>query len=503
MQIESPETERPLARRQTILLTLSGAVTIAAYVFYFCRYGFLAGFTHDDLMNGYRALTQPLGGILLDNLTFFRHSLQNNRPLGGLLYRVVFDAFGFHPFPLHVATVLLLFLDIGVMYVFSRELTGSARIAAVAALIQSYHGRFSWLVYNSGTCYDTLCFLMYFTAFAYYLRIRRLGRILSLKQTLVWMFLFVLALDAKEMAVSLPPLIGLYELLFHPPKSWRVPALGRWLAAEGRIALAGAAINILFLLGRVRGGVIEIGAYVPEYTADVFFARTKSFLDDAVYGASWFTPAAAWTLIAVALLLAWRLRFKSLWICLALMGIGILPLAFIAQRGLDAAYIPAAGLAIFVAVLFVKACDRILRIPWLQVPEGSWVRVIAPFVLALALFGRVNYKYARPDSHLVLAEGRYIGAIADQIKQRFPVMAPHSRILFLHDPFKTFHFSTIFLIRDLYRDETIDVDRLDFMQPPPTADKIAAYDHVLSFENGRIVEIPRGAEIRIEDYVKP
>jgi hypothetical protein len=63
--------------------------------------GLNEGFTHDDLMNLSKAVITPRADLALDALLVFRQA-SVYRPAGELLYRAVFEAFGFNPPPFHI-----------------------------------------------------------------------------------------------------------------------------------------------------------------------------------------------------------------------------------------------------------------------------------------------------------------------------------------------------------------------------------------------------------------
>src|SRR3982751_6221167 len=98
---------------------------IAVYFVWFAGRWISTGFTPDDLMNLHRSLEQPLWKLLLDHVTVFLPTPEY-RPVGNLLYRVIYRAFGFNPLPFHVALYALLAANIYLTYLAVRRLTGVA-----------------------------------------------------------------------------------------------------------------------------------------------------------------------------------------------------------------------------------------------------------------------------------------------------------------------------------------------------------------------------------------
>lgn len=221
---------------------VSGLVTIyiTTYFLAFTRFSLWSEFTGDDLMNLYFAWLQPYRAMLGDVLLFFRWT-PNYRPLGALAYKVSFALFDFNLLPLRIFSLGVLAANVFLVYAVARRLTRSREIGVLAALIHAYHFGFSALYCNTGTIYDILCFFFYFSAFLYYLRARRENAYLSPLQLLSLSGLYILALDSKEMAVTLPVLLVFYEVLYNRPSSLKVRVLGLWAVREARAAwLAGA-----------------------------------------------------------------------------------------------------------------------------------------------------------------------------------------------------------------------------------------------------------------------
>ena len=326
---------------------------------------------------------------------------------------------------------------------------GSRRVGALAALLFAYHGQFWCLYVNTGMCYDLLCFFFYAAAFLYYLRARE-----GWRRVAVWSALYILCLNSKEMAVTLPVIIALYELLNgRLAKAWRVPAVG-------------AAITALFIFGRVTAMLSNAG-YRPSFSPRVYLEHAYRFLGYALYDPWWLAPwAAAALALAVAAYAAWR-GSPALRLAVAWMAIGILPVAFIEQRGLDAVYIPALALALAIA-LGIQAAARRAR-------PAVFAAVLVVLVVAHDQYGRVDYP-------VMMAEGQKIRRVYEQLREtRFP---GKSRVLFLRDPFPNDRWSSAFLVYLTSRDRSLQVARADYAAE-------GKFNVVLSYEGDRLVERAR------------
>src|SRR3954469_15644411 len=83
---------------------LTGAA-IAVYFYWLSRGGLRTKFSHDDMMNMYRAWLEPLPQLLKENVCFFLYPL-SYRPFGGLFYHVFFDLYDLHPLPYRIFLLL-------------------------------------------------------------------------------------------------------------------------------------------------------------------------------------------------------------------------------------------------------------------------------------------------------------------------------------------------------------------------------------------------------------
>src|SRR4051812_12910409 len=156
---------------------------------------------HDHLRRG------PVR-LVLDNLRYWSTAY---RPLGGLFYVALYRIFGFHPLPFRAACFGLLALNLGLLGRFTFRLSGSREVAFLAMLLGGYHAWFVDLYYSTGTVYDLLCYAFFLGAFDVYLGIREQGRDLTWRDVAIVTVLYVCALNAKEMAVTFPVLLAIYE----------------------------------------------------------------------------------------------------------------------------------------------------------------------------------------------------------------------------------------------------------------------------------------------------
>ncbi|MBI1896508.1 MAG: hypothetical protein HYS04_08225, partial [Acidobacteria bacterium] len=267
----------------------------------------------------------------------------------------------------------------------ARRRTLAYTVALLASLAICYHPALALLYRNTGYCYDVFCFFFYYSALAYYLRIRNRGRLPTWKQTASLLTLLVLALDSKEMAVTLPVILAIYELLFWPPA--RARELPRWLSREGRTAVLGSLVVAAFVIGRVYAtpyGLAHQGAYHPDFTVQTWAANwwfwLAAMLDEPSTGE---ILVVLLTLVVAVLAGPWR---KVLVFGLLLAIVGALPVSFIPTRDLSSIYVALLGLAVVAGTLASAAASIVLRGERLAAVR-PW---LVPAICMTILFARYN-----------------------------------------------------------------------------------------------------------------
>jgi hypothetical protein len=472
----------PAFRRRALLLA---ALFVGSCFLYRAHRSLRAEFTHDDLMNCWGAVSQPLATLVADTVVFFRPSAVF-RPLGALVYRAAFAVSGFDLRPLRFLVLIVLGLNIFLTYCVARRLTHSREIGIISALVNSYHMNLAVFYYSTGFLYDILCFFFYFSALAYYLRVRQAGRSPRAHQLLFFCGLYILALDAKELAVSLPVMVTGYELL-NKPAALRGRALLGWLWRDFRPAWLSAGMTLAYVVGRVLGpgGLSQVGPYRLTISAMTYLRGAGHYLGDWLYAPGFFNWWRTLAIMIALLLVAGLARSRVLGLCWTLYFAGLLPIVFIPSRGLTAVCIPIVGLVIYVSTLAVLYRDALLRLffsmSWRPLGQAILFAAVAWFML------RVH-----PDSKQLFInyqpEYKEIREAREQLRSLHPRIPARSRILVAKDPFSGDTWDIYFLFQLLYRDDNIVVDMLRRFNPKPDAAALAGYDYVFSFENGKVVE---------------
>ncbi len=401
---------------------------------------------------------------LLRNIVLFHTSYM--RPMGGVYYSLLYHFFGLNPFPYHVVTTCLLLVNTFLAYRFAVLLTGSALAGGFCSFLVAYHSEMAQLVYMPSFIYDVLCFTFYFLAFHYYLSIRMRGERLRARQIAAFLLLYLGALESKEMAVTLPVLVLLYEVLWHAP--------GR---RSLRSAAVAGAVTLLYVAGKAYGpeSLIRMEAYRPVFTLDRYLESTTSFFNTLFYQPTehgFFGPGRVLAVLLLLLGIAWRAGQKHLLLMWFFILITPLPVTFVPGRGAACLYLPLAGWAVFLGSLLASL---LRRIPAVGTRTVAALGVVA-LQWALSSWGAARMLSWMQD------EGKRTASVLEQIRSLQPAVKPGARLYVLDDVFDGF--DTKYLFELTYRDRSVDVWLAPHGKLTPA--EVQRMDYIFTFENGAL-----------------
>lgn len=485
--------ETPRTATKDRLLAAAASLFIAAWFLFFAGAGLWAPFSGDDLMNLHGHLSKSLASNLLSNVAYWSDS---HRPMGGLFYVVIYRLFGFDPLPFRVVCFFLLGFNLILLYEFCRLLSGSSEVATLAALLAGYHAWFVDLYYSSGTVYDLLCFAFYFSAFVYYVRIRQQGRYPSgLRQWLAFTGLYIAALNSKEMAVTLPLFIGVYEWVYFRPKT-RPSAYRQWLGREGRPMLLGGLLTIPYVIGKLAtpAGLGSQPLYRPSISAGRFLDTFHLYLNPLFYREYCFRDPNTIQLLLAMLLFAAATRSRSLLFGWSFLLLSTLPSAFISHYAAFFLYIPIVGGVLYGATAIVtvrdflfgllrragapEICGHENRRRTLQVFTFlALAAILAPLHARESAKTMRHFRSVQPPSREMITE----------LARVQPSVAKGARILFVDDPFDRRGHFLVFLSRLFYHDMTLQVERTA-VKPVPASD-YGKYEAVFLVREGRLEKL--------------
>jgi hypothetical protein len=361
--MQSSETARAYRR------IVFDAIFVAVLIAYFLHFAFPAlsgGFREDEMMN--MGICWCAGALksLLANIVFWKLFLCSGcalydlplylyRPGGALYYLPLYHFFDLDPLPYRIVQISILVASIPLVYYLSRRLASSRSIAFLAVLALCYHPRLAGLVFVGAFVYDVLCGFFYFAALAYYVHIRERGVSLQAVQLLGFLALYAMALNCKEMAVTLPVIVLIYEFLKSAGwTDWK--AFLSWIRICAAPSLIAGLLTVFYICGKIHGSgsLASLDPYRPKYSWHNFTASNAEFVSQLLFAGHTIAPIALLLLWALVFIYAFLRRDRTLQLMAFWVVIVPLPVAFIVPvRGDASLYLLLFGWAmIFAKVTF-------------------------------------------------------------------------------------------------------------------------------------------------------
>jgi hypothetical protein len=464
-----------------------GAAFLTLLVIFFLAFhaaAFRAHFGSDEMMNLYGHWNPPLWKTIAADFAFWSKTV---RPMGALYYLPAYWLFGLNPAPFSIARSLILLVNSFVFFGLAWSIARSWWVAALAAFPMAYHTRMGFLAYNGAFIYDVLCGGFFFAALLYYVRSRRgqsaeaVPRFgLTLRQTCLFLVLYICALDSKEMAVSLPVLVLAWEALFQGRKAKLGPAL------------AASALTLAFILGKTigHGSLTEMDAYRPVFAWQRFSTANTRFLNTLFY-TEIFTMGRVLGLWGVLLYLGlrnWSLRkFDPRWLFLLIwVMVTPLPIEFLPDRGGANLYIVAGGWAMLAALALRAILRQFARQPVAGLPRKAIMT--AGLAACIVAYWHETKREDGREVRYYLQVGEETAQAIAQLKALPERPVGHSEVVFLNDPFPG-QWDTLFIAALVWKDPTVDI----FLQRQhPLADaEIAKANYVFDYMDGRFALVKR------------
>jgi hypothetical protein len=447
------------------------AAFLLAWFLYFTHDGLGVHFAVDDIGNMGHYFRQGPLALAISQFTLWRGDY---RPMGGLFYVPILTFAGLNPAPYQAALLAILLVNVYLVYRFARRLGAGELAAGLAALVVSYHAGLHNLYYNAAFVYDALCCFFYLAAFLYYMRVRESQ---APHRIVLFLALNLCALNSKEMAVTLPLVLLVYEWIYHR----RGPT---------RMILYSAALTAVDVYGKVFGpnAMVNAEAYHPVFS----LRRVRDFqrlsLGDLLFGwgSGWGGILLLWAVLAY---LAWRRDRPALRFLWWFMLLTPLPIEFLIGKSQACLYIPMVGWAIFGAVVFVDLTEALARVlerePWGRRLGHSGVAALLVAV-AIVFWARQNRQYKRTHAEPVMASlGHESWDVIQQFRAVNPHVRPGSKVAFLDDPFHSW--DMLFLAELWFRDRSLDIHVA--RHGPLTPEELARTDYIFTFENGKLVQL--------------
>lgn len=479
----SSAPEERAAEPRLRLLYAGFAAIVLLYFVRFVGPGIHGGFNNDDPMNIHSFWIRGPGQLIRNLVLFFT---TYGRPMGGVYFSLLYRFFGLDPFPYHVVLTVLLLINTWLAYRFGRLITGSQLAGGLVSLVVAYHAGMLHLVYLPAFVYDVLCFTFYFCALTYYVSIRGRGIRLTKKQAAVFLLLFVGALDSKEMAVTLPVVVLLYEAIWHAPARMSVTSVRKWLETEALPGLVAGLMTLVYVLGKTLGpdSLTRMEAYRPVFSWSRYWESTTRFVNTIFYQpieGGFFTPVRVALLATVLLYVAWRWQQRHLLLMWFFLWIAPLPITFIPGRGGACLYIPLMGWAVIAASVFLSLAKAAAKSPLLRwMPNRAALGVVV--LLGIAMFWANTERRGGSVPPGIRKPAQLTWSAAEQVRAVQPTVKPGSRIYLVHGPFRDWDMK--FIMELVYHDRSVNVWLGE--QAPLRPAEINRMDYVFTFEDGKL-----------------
>ncbi len=398
------------------------------------------------------------------------------RPVGGVVYRAFYEFVGFHPEPLKAFCWLLLAANVVFAYRFFRTLLAVPSAAFTALGLTLVHPLFQDLYLNSGTLYDQFWFLFTTLGLTLYAQWRNSEKGLTLPRQALLTLLSILAMSSKESGVSLPVLMGFFELIFH---FRRQQPLAPWLRTRGPLFAVLAAITLVDIR---RVNLTPVIAMTAEYHAkaslSLWLEHVAGYFTILSAGHLAFTAFAVSFLLLAMAAVGLALKNRPMLFGLAFFVVTITPVALISSRLGYVLYVPELGLGLWLGAAFLEITRAL--------PRARPACASVVILLATAFFAG---NWPAPLDPTRTPEFR----LTEQFRHEYPKLRRKAKLLFVADDFPVPAWDLLFNLRLLYRDHELVIHRLSASpdQGPQTPNDLTGYDYVFTLVGDRYLELDR------------
>jgi hypothetical protein len=447
------------------------ALFILSFFFLFTYTALFSYFTFDDGTAVVAVLRFYEGSYwqdLLHILTVFTPAF---RPLTNLFWKPLYAVFGFNPLPYRIVVHLLLTVNLGVAYLLARRLELTREAAALTTLVFCYNVSQNIMLYDTCMVDMVMCFLFYALAVIAYVAGRQAGRPLGWRRTAAVLACYALALDSKEAAATLPGILLLYEL-FYRRGDFRDRRKALRVAGLLAVMFVAAAIYT-----KVKVADMSVNpSYRPNVTASYILSNMGTYLEGLLYLPENSVTAVKGCLIVLGFIAAGALvRSRYAIFGVLFFVAAMLPAALIPNRGGYAVYIGFFGLAMAVGAILAAARSYLIKRQDLETPSA-----VALFLCAAILLGWAHMVCrVKPGANAYFEWDKpKLVVLMNHFQRKIPEFPPNARILITDNVWGP-DWGLMFLLRLMYHDKSLYVDRPNAMDRPPDP---ASYDLVVSYK---------------------
>ncbi len=295
--------------------------------------------------------------------------------------------------------------------------------------------------------------------------------------------------------MTLPPILLGCELIFG--NGWVPPAPDvrrKWIARWMPIVLSGL-MTIAFVFGRLSNSssLSNNESYRVHIGVETYLSALAHYLGELTSLHGLLSALSTALLLVLMVAVSLVARERSMLFAVFFLMVAPLPIAFVALRGAYVMYIPAFGIALYLASLLVKIRDVL----WTRLRGNKGQRsVTAKSIVPAATFllcavALIRFHVSHPLAVLT-SQDFWVKTAVDQVAKSHLKLHEGSRLLFLDDPLdKDEGIVLVYIVRLYYRIHDVTVDRNKSL--PENADRppIDSYDFLLHYDATGIVAVKR------------
>jgi len=298
------------------------AVCVATLMGFTFRLYWFAYFWIDDFGNLYWVQKtgglEMLGHVVNPASAFFR-------PVGMAVYWVLFRSFDLDPVAYHATAWILHSINVAFVYRLLLRMVHSNFGASAGAALFACQAVFAQIYWNFGTIFEIVSCLLFLVAVDLHS-----SRRYSFSHLVLIFLLFVLAVKAKEVAITLPIVLALYDFL--------QPAHRRWNLTRSKFGQLAVTLGVLTLPAvwfaiRKTG---EMGSADPSHPYYMDFTFNSFLRGSEWYLNSLFDARLDWRVYAVSLgmllLLLVKTGNRRALFFLVYIGLVFLPVIFLVNH---------------------------------------------------------------------------------------------------------------------------------------------------------------------------
>lgn len=401
-----------------------------------------AYFSGDDFMNlHYHRFQREPWEAAYNTIAFWT---TYRRPAGGLVYLALYDLFGIsNPFPYYLTGLALFSVNICLTYWLLLRLSARVSVAMLGTAFAGIHPELADVYFNFGAVYELLAcgfalagFHAYLTARAATSNQARIGWLAAAVAS------YVVAIGGKEMAVTLPAVLLIFEIVYLPPQrptGW----IGRTIGALTPFFVIAAIASI----GKTFGAdalSVDNPAYAYHLDATIW-NNLSLYLQKLLFNRVTVGLGGLLVALSCGLALARLFRSREMLFGLGMFLVTLTPVLGLPRNWGLFLYIPLIGLGLFAAALLAEI-GRMVLARMVGSATALVRRRLAGTAASAVLAGMMALylpSFARTRDVLFFEPGSQRRSALEQLFERYPSLPADAVVAIRNSPLQNYdmHFA--------------------------------------------------------------